>query len=120
MKLYLGAGQKRLDGYTHVDIAATDGIDVVHDLNELPWPWDDGSISIITAEDVVEQAGACPVILGLGVHDPRAAVDGLLDRVEAFGAVGIMNEPFVGMYSALASASSTSSSSPECTVMSVS
>ncbi len=64
-------------------------------------PYDNANdLAFSVAADVVEQAGACPVILGLGVHDPRAAVDGLLDRVEAFGAVGIMNEPFVGMYSA--------------------
>lgn len=63
-------------------------------------PYDNANdLAFSVAADVVAQAGACPVILGLGVHDPRAAVDRLLDRVEAFGAVGIMNEPFVGMYS---------------------
>jgi SAM-dependent methyltransferase len=53
-RLYLGAGSKRLPGYTHVDIVEGSGIDIVHDLNELPWPWDDGSIDSIVAEDVVE------------------------------------------------------------------
>jgi len=54
MKLYLGAGTKRLPGYVHVDIVGGDGIDVVHDLNQRPWPWEDGSASMIVAEDVVE------------------------------------------------------------------
>lgn len=54
MRLYLGAGQKRLAGYTHVDVVAGDGIDLAHDLNERPWPWEDDSIAMITAEDVVE------------------------------------------------------------------
>jgi glycosyltransferase involved in cell wall biosynthesis len=53
-KLYLGAGQKRLPGYTHVDIQDGEGMDVVYDLNRLPWPWQDNSVSIIVAEDVVE------------------------------------------------------------------
>lgn len=53
-KLYLGAGNKRLSGYTHVDIAPATGIDVVHDLNRTPWPWSDDSIEFIAAEDVVE------------------------------------------------------------------
>lgn len=53
-RLYLGAGQKRLRGYAHVDIASTEGIDVVHDLNCHPWPWDNDSIDVIVAEDVVE------------------------------------------------------------------
>ena len=64
-------------------------------------PYDNANdLTFSVAADVVAQAGACPVILGLGVHDPRASVDGLLDRVEALGAAGVMNEPFVGMYSA--------------------
>ena len=54
MKLYLGAGQKRLDGYVHVDIERTGHIDEVWDLNELPWPWPDEAATIIVAEDVVE------------------------------------------------------------------
>ena len=54
MKLYLGAGQKRLPGYTHVDIQPEVGIDVPHDLNVRPWPFDDGSASAIVAEDLVE------------------------------------------------------------------
>jgi hypothetical protein len=54
IKLYLGAGQKRLAGYTHVDIRRVDGIDAVHDLDEVPWPWPDDSVEAIVAEDVVE------------------------------------------------------------------
>lgn len=54
MRLYLGAGHKRLPGYVHVDIVAGDGIDVVHNLSEVPWPWNDASVSAIVAEDVVE------------------------------------------------------------------
>ena len=64
-------------------------------------PYDNANdLAFSVAADVIAQAGDCPVILGLGVHDPRADLDGLLDRVEELGAVGIMNEPFVGMYSA--------------------
>lgn len=54
MKLYLGAGLKRLPGYTHVDLVAGPGIDVAHDLNRLPWPWPDDAADMIVAEDVVE------------------------------------------------------------------
>ncbi len=53
-RLYLGAGRKRLQGHTHVDVQQGDGIDVVHDLGLLPWPWEDGSVAHIVAEDVVE------------------------------------------------------------------
>jgi hypothetical protein len=54
MKLYLGAGLKRLPGYTHVDIEDAEGIDQVYDLNRTPWPWEDGSVDLIVAEDLVE------------------------------------------------------------------
>lgn len=54
MKLYLGAGQKRLPGYVHADVAQTEGIDIIHDLNVRPWPWETDSVSVIVAEDVVE------------------------------------------------------------------
>jgi hypothetical protein len=54
MKLYLGAGSKRLNGYTHVDVASQDDVDVGYDLNQLPWPWSDDTIEAIVAEDLVE------------------------------------------------------------------
>lgn len=59
MKLYLGAGTKRLPGYVHVDWIDGQGvdgscIDVVHDLNRRPWPWPNDAASLIVAEDLVE------------------------------------------------------------------
>lgn len=54
MKIYLGAGTKRLAGYTHVDIVQGENIDIVWDLNQRPWPWADNSVDHIVAEDVVE------------------------------------------------------------------
>lgn len=54
MKLYLGAGLKRLSGYLHVDVVPGEGIDCVHDLSIRPWPWPDDSADVIVAEDVVE------------------------------------------------------------------
>ncbi|MCA9178831.1 MAG: glycosyltransferase [Planctomycetales bacterium] len=54
LRLYLGAGNKRLPGYFAVDVVAGDTVDLVHDLNVLPWPWEDSSISHIVAEDLVE------------------------------------------------------------------
>lgn len=54
LRLYLGAGQKRLAGYTHVDIVSGDGIDIAWDLDRRPWPWPDHSADVIVAEDLVE------------------------------------------------------------------
>lgn len=54
VRIHLGCGTCRLAGYRHVDIVSLPGIDVIHDLNELPWPWLDESVDAIVAEDVIE------------------------------------------------------------------
>ncbi len=54
MKINLGAGEDIRDGFINHDITALSGIDVVHDLNVFPWPWEDSSVDEILARDVVE------------------------------------------------------------------
>jgi SAM-dependent methyltransferase len=54
IKLNLGAGTDIRDGYINHDIVQLDGIDVVHNLNKYPWPWEDNSIDEIIAIDLVE------------------------------------------------------------------
>ena len=54
MKINLGAGSDIQDGYINHDITKLEGIDITHDLNQFPWPWDDNSISEIVAKDVIE------------------------------------------------------------------
>lgn len=54
MKLNLGAGSRAKDGYVNVDAAAIPGIDVVHDLDVLPWPFADDSADRVEAFDVFE------------------------------------------------------------------
>ena len=54
VKVNLGAGTDIRKGYVNHDIAALDGIDVVHDLNHFPWPWPDGSVEEIIALDLLE------------------------------------------------------------------
>jgi glycosyltransferase involved in cell wall biosynthesis len=53
-RLYLGAGVKSLPGYVGVDVADGPTIGVVHNLDNQPWPWEDNSVAMIVAEDVVE------------------------------------------------------------------
>lgn len=54
MKLNLGAGKDIKAGWVNVDMLGHDGIDVVHNLMEFPYPFDDGSATNIWAQDVVE------------------------------------------------------------------
>ena len=52
--LNLGAGNDIRNGYINHDIAPLLNIDVVHDLNHYPWPWEDNSIDEVLALDVIE------------------------------------------------------------------
>ena len=53
-KLNLGAGRSRKKGYVNLDLKPYKGIEVVHNLNEFPWPFEDASFDIIVALDVFE------------------------------------------------------------------
>jgi SAM-dependent methyltransferase len=53
-KLNLGCGSLPERGWVNVDLADLPGVDVVHDLDVFPWPWEDGSIERIKAYDIFE------------------------------------------------------------------
>ena len=55
MDLELGCGMRPSEGFIHHDrINHSDWVDVAHDLNELPWPWESESVERIRAIDVME------------------------------------------------------------------
>jgi SAM-dependent methyltransferase len=53
VKLDLGCGPRKKDGYLGVDSTAFSGVDVVHDLTT-PWPWEDGSVEAVYSHHFVE------------------------------------------------------------------
>jgi SAM-dependent methyltransferase len=53
LKLNLGAGKSKMDGYLAVDSIPFEGLDVVCDLRE-PWPWGDNTVSDIHMSHVLE------------------------------------------------------------------
>lgn len=61
-RLNLGCGDDHRDGWVNVDIAAAVEPDVVHDLDDIPWPWPDNSVTEIEARHVFEH-----------LRDPQAA-----------------------------------------------
>ena len=54
LKLNLGSGGRPRKGYVNVDLAPMPGVDLVHNLDEFPWPWEDGSVDHIEMHQVLE------------------------------------------------------------------
>lgn len=52
MKLNLGCGNKKREGYVNVDACGEP--DVVCDLSVFPWPWADGSVDEVFSEHFLE------------------------------------------------------------------
>ena len=62
MKLNLGCGQNRLEGYVNADREAAVKPDVVMDLESFPWPFEDGSVDEVVAFHVLEHVGRDPQV----------------------------------------------------------
>ncbi len=62
IKLHLGCGTNIYPGWVNLDCAKLPGVDVVHDLNQLPLPFADGTVSEILCEDVFEHVSYVPLL----------------------------------------------------------
>lgn len=58
LKLDLGAGQNRREGFKGVDFVKTDQTDYVHDLFKFPWPFGDDSVEEAHASHFFEHVPA--------------------------------------------------------------
>lgn len=58
MKLNLGCGQNHLDGYINVDNQARANPQVLADLEQFPWPFEDSSVDEVMLNHVLEHLGA--------------------------------------------------------------
>lgn len=67
MRLNLGAGSALLTGWINLDRVQLPGIDVVHDLDAGPWPFESSSMDQIVAKDVFEHV-ADPVLFMTECH----------------------------------------------------
>lgn len=53
-KLHLGCGTVIKEGWLNHDMIELPGVDVVHDLRQFPWPFDDGQFDEVYMKDVLE------------------------------------------------------------------
>jgi len=54
IRLNVGCGTKSLPGFLGVDRFKSEATDVVHDLEQFPWPFEDGSVEHIFMDNVLE------------------------------------------------------------------
>ena len=54
LKVDLGCGRNRQEGFLGMDQRALPGVDIVHNLEEFPWPLEDNSCSTLLASHIVE------------------------------------------------------------------
>jgi hypothetical protein len=62
MKINLGSGQRKIEGYVNVDKYDIFGADVVHDLDKTPWPFADTIADEVLATHVLEHLGQQPEV----------------------------------------------------------
>jgi SAM-dependent methyltransferase len=63
-RLNLGCGTDIRPGFVNLDSAALPGVDVVHDLNRLPLPLEDGAFVEVVCQDVLEHLPEWPQVVG--------------------------------------------------------
>jgi predicted SAM-dependent methyltransferase len=71
VKVDLACGDSKREGFIGVDIANIDSVDIVHDLNIYPWPFEDDSVDEIHCSHYVE-------------HIPHLGVQAALKVSETF------------------------------------
>lgn len=54
IKINIACGQIRQDGFIGIDKVKTDAADIVHDLDQIPWPIDDSSVDEILCSHYIE------------------------------------------------------------------
>jgi SAM-dependent methyltransferase len=73
--LHVGCGPWAKDGDVGIDILAGPAVDIVHDLNRVPWPLDDDDFGVVICNDVLEHLIDIPAVIS-EIH--RVSRDGAL------------------------------------------
>tara|TARA_A100001015_G_C14724091_1_gene607123 strand:+ start:69 stop:626 length:558 start_codon:yes stop_codon:yes gene_type:complete len=69
MKLNLGSGSKRVEGFINLDKYDTFKPDIVHDLEKFPYPFENNSVTHILLSHVLEHLGQNPEVFNLIIKE---------------------------------------------------
>jgi predicted SAM-dependent methyltransferase len=61
-KLNLGCGTDIKEGWVNLDSAEIAGVDVVHNILNIPLPFNDGQFNLIVANDILEHVDYIPLM----------------------------------------------------------
>ncbi len=64
-KLNIGCGSKSLPGWVNLDLKDIPGVDVVHDIEKLPFPFEDNKFEEILCQDILEHVEYIPILKDL-------------------------------------------------------
>jgi SAM-dependent methyltransferase len=64
-RLNLGCGTDIRPGWVNLDSADLAGVDVVHDLDRLPLPFEEGAFEMVECQDILEHVDLVPVLRDL-------------------------------------------------------
>ncbi len=78
LKLDLACGQNKMPGFVGVDISPAEGVDVVANLFEFPWPFDDESVGEVFCSHFLEHV---PDVLRFGDELWRVMEPGAKARI---------------------------------------
>jgi SAM-dependent methyltransferase len=62
-QLSVGCGRHTRPGWINLDMAALPGVDVVHDLDEIPLPLEDGAFDYVECIDILEHVKDLPAVM---------------------------------------------------------
>lgn len=54
LKLNIGCGRSKIEGFLGVDVIKFDEVDIVHDMRVTPWPWEDNSVEEVHCSHFLE------------------------------------------------------------------
>jgi SAM-dependent methyltransferase len=91
-RLDVGCGRRKLPGAIGLDQVALPGVDVVHDLNVIPYPFPDGAFDEIHARHVIEHVASVPAFLA-ELHRIAAPGARLYIETPHYSSLGSWNDP---------------------------